>query len=107
MNFSDIKISLCGQNDWMDICMKTKMNLNSYHSVNHLYLQCNINLNLKAETIQNSKKKLQDNIVMNLWKGKNVSAHKWIPKKKKKKKLNFIKIKTNLLKKICEKEIHR
>lgn len=28
------------------------MNLNSYHSVKHLYLQYNINLNLKAETIK-------------------------------------------------------
>ena len=56
MNFSDIKISLCGQNDWMDICMKTKMNLNSYHSVKHLYLQYNVNLNLKAETIKILKK---------------------------------------------------
>ena len=74
MNFSDIKISFCGQNDWMDICMKIKMNLNSYHSVNHLYLQCNINLNLKAETIQNSKKKLQDNIVMTCGKEK-MSQH--------------------------------
>ena len=40
----------------MDICMKTKMNLNSYHSVKHLYLQYNINLNLKAETIKILKK---------------------------------------------------
>ena len=38
--------------------MKTKTNLNSYHSVKHLYLQYNLNLNLKAETIKILKKKL-------------------------------------------------
>lgn len=90
----------------MDIYIKTKMNLNSYHSVKHLYLQYNINLNLKAETIKSLNIYIYDKIVMNLRKGKNFSAHKWIPKKKK---LNFIKIKTNLLteKGISEKEIHR
>ena len=44
---------------------------------------------------------------MNLRKGKNFSAHKWIPKQTNKK--NFIKIKTNLLteKDKSKKEIHR
>lgn len=55
MQFRDRKMSWCSTN-----CLyKNRMNVNSYLSVKNLYLNWNIRLNLKAESIKILKEKIE------------------------------------------------